>query len=130
MNRTTSLFLLVYLGAMALLTGVFSWVWHTWEQAPDIFYRPWQLTGLLTVVFGVSFAFGFPRAGAADSGLPRYAAGALLRGAGVLAVVLPVAYLQLKTVEDRIALVLCVLCVYLLSMTLYLVWAARSVGRR
>lgn len=130
MNRTTALFLCVYLGAMGVFAGVFSWLWHVWEQAPAIFYRPWQLTALLTAVFGFSFAFGFPRAGAADSGLRRYVTGAFLRGAGVLAVVLPAAYLRIETVGDRIALVLCVLCIYLLSMALYLAWAARTVGRR
>ena len=110
---------------MAVFAEIFSLVWCHWPiPAPDIFYRPWQLSVILFVVFGISFLVSFSRREKAGSpSLNRYLSGAGVRAAGVLAVILPVAYLCLETKQQRIALVLCVLFFYLLSMMYYLVWS-------
>lgn len=126
-SKSVVRFLLGYAVLMAVFAVAFTLVWRAWPQAPDVCYRPWQLTAILTLVFGVSFVVsGTAGTANASAGFVRYVSGAIVRGAGVLAVILPAAYLHLETKAERVALVLCVLCVYLLSMGAYMVWVWRG----
>lgn len=131
MNRRMAFFLSGYAGFMAVFTCVFALIWNFWPQAaPDIFYRPWQLSAILVFVFGISFLVGLPRDGRTDGALlNRYLGGLAIRAAGILATVLPVAYLCLRTKQERVALVLCVFGFYILSMGYYLAWFVYATRR-
>lgn len=125
MKTSKAFFLFGYALFMAVFAGIFSLVWNHWPvPAPDIFYRPWQLSVILFVVFGISFFVSFSRREKTSGlSLNRFLAGVAVRALGILAVILPVAYLYLETKQQRVALVLCVLFFYLLSMTYYLGWS-------
>lgn len=131
MKNRTAVFWSGYAAFMVVFSCVFALIWHFWAQAaPNIFYRPWQLSAILVFVFGISFLVGFPRRGKpGGTTLNRYLAGLAVRAAGILATVLPVAYLCLETKGERVALVLCVFGFYILSMGYYLAWVVYMARR-
>lgn len=131
MTRHLVFFLSGYAVFMVVLAVVFSVAWQYWPKAPDIFYRPWQLTVCLWVVFSISFILGFPKEkpdGYAN--FRRYITGAALRGAGVLAAVVIPVYLPTDIQINKTALALCAMGLYMASMAFYLVRVYKDAGRR
>lgn len=122
MTRQTVFLLSGYAVFMVVLAAVFSTAWHYWPQAPDIFYCPWQLSVCLFVVLSISFVLGIPRKESDGyTNLRRYITGAVLRGAGVLAIILVPVYLPSDIQIDKIVLALCAMGLYMASMVFYLV---------
>ena len=131
MTRQTVFLLSGYAVFMVVLAAVFSMAWHYWPQAPDIFYRPWQLSVFLFVVLSTSFVLGIPRKESDGyANLRRYITGAALRGAGVLAIILVPVYLPSDIQIDKIALALCAMGLYMASMTFYLIVVYKDARRR
>ncbi len=131
MTRQTVFLLFGYAVFMVVLAAVFSAAWHYWPQAPDIFYRPWQLSVCLFVVLSASFALGIPKKESDGyANLRRYITGAAVRGAGVLAAILIPVYLLSDNQIDKVVLALCAMGLYMASMVFYLIAVYRDAGRR
>lgn len=131
MTRQTVFLLFGYAVFMVVLAAVFSVAWHYWPQAPDIFYRPWQLSVCLLVVLSLSFALGVPKKESDGySNLRRYITGAAVRGGGVLAIILVPVYLPSDIQIDKVVLALCAMGLYMASMVFYLIRVYREAGRR
>ena len=125
-TRNRIVFLALYAVFMVVLAVVFSLIWHHWEKAPDIFYIPWQLTGILTLILALSFVAGFPTT--SPDGykmIRRYFTGALLRGGGELAVIMIPVVVFVEMEWNKMAMALSVMVIYIASVVFYLSYVCR-----
>lgn len=118
------------MGGMVLFTMAFCGAWYFLvPDHVDVFYNPWGLCALVTLVFMLSFLAGMPGAdGGGYKNLLRYLGGAMIRTAGIMAVVFYPVICRREALDSTTALVVSTMCIYGFAMFLFLRSVYKNTG--